>query len=62
MAGHTLDDQLREVRREIIMRRKVYPRMQIDPEVAARQIALMESVADTLQALIAETCEPELPF
>ena len=51
----SLATQLAEVEREIMLRRRVYPRFiksgQLSPAAADRQISIMEAVADTLRRL-----------
>lgn len=54
MAEFTIDEQIEEVKREIAMRERVYPRWIQDGKMkqaaADRQIAAMKSVLETLQA------------
>ena len=51
----TLDDELVELTRELLLRRKVYPRWVANGQVtqarADRQIAVMESALNRLMAL-----------
>jgi hypothetical protein len=58
----TLEAQLREVEREITLRRRVYPRWVADGRLtqaaADRQIAVMEAVAGTLQAVVEKRSVP----
>ena len=60
-----LADQLAEVRREIGMRRKAYPRWvslgRMKQEQADRSLAVMEAVRDTLAALVAEQVAKDMP-
>lgn len=60
-----LADQLAEVRREIGMRRKAYPRWvslgRMKQEQADRGIAAMEAVRDTLAGLVAEQVARDVP-
>ena len=50
--GVTIDDMLAEVKRELKQRAKVYPRLiaggQISAHRAARQVVVMEAIADKL--------------
>ena len=50
-----LDDQIAEVKRELGMRRHVYPRFvdqkRMTPQQAAQRIALLEAVQDSLERL-----------
>lgn len=61
----SLDRQAAAVRREIGMRRHLYPRWVESGKLTQQQaddgIAAMESVLQTLQRLIAEECEREQP-
>ncbi len=58
MTTHTIDEQIAAVKRELSMRRRVYPRWvaqhKMTREDAAKQIALMESVLATLEAVKAQ--------
>jgi len=60
-----LSDQLAEVRREIGMRRKAYPRWvslgRMKQEQADRGIAAMEAVRDTLAGLVAQQTAKDTP-
>jgi len=60
-----LADQLAEVRREIGMRRKAYPRWvslgRMKQEQADRSLAVMEAVRDTLAGLVAEQVAKDTP-
>lgn len=60
-----LADQLAEVRREIGMRRKAYPRWvslgRMTQQQADRSLALMEAVRDTLAGLVAEQVAKDTP-
>ena len=60
---HTIDEQIREVRREIGMRHHVYPRFVESKRITQAQsderIALLEAVCDTLERLRSEQ-RPEL--
>lgn len=60
-----LSDQLAEVRREIGMRRKAYPRWislgRMTQQQADRGIAAMEAVRDTLAGLLAEQVARDVP-
>ncbi len=59
----TLDDQIRCVKREIAMRRVVYPKWitqgKIDQAKADREIEVMEAVLKTLEVLASETLDLE---
>ena len=54
----TLTEQLAEVRREIALRKNVYPKWvaagRLKPAAAARQIEAMQAVHDTLARLMTE--------
>lgn len=51
----TIDDQIKEVAREIAMRRNVYPKFvasgRLKQEASDRQIACMEAVIETLKTV-----------
>lgn len=51
----SLSDQLQSVRREVAMRKRVYPRWiasgKMTPELAAREIAAMQAVEHTIAEL-----------
>jgi hypothetical protein len=59
---YTLVELIRCVRREIAVRKKVYPKWEksgrMKPEVAAYEISCMQAVHDTLSALHAMEAEP----
>ena len=52
----TLEEQIKEVEREIALRKSVYPRWiekgKLKPDKAARQIETMEAVARSLYVLL----------
>jgi hypothetical protein len=52
----SLEDQIKCVRRELALRRTVYPGLirsgRLHPEAAQQQIACMQAVLDTLTALV----------
>ena len=54
----SIADEIVEVRRELVMRRKVYPRRvaqgDITPQRAARQIAVLEPVLERLKQVAAQ--------
>ena len=56
------DAQIKEVEREIALRRRVYPRWvesgRLTEAAAARQIAVMEAVARSLRDLASEGSQP----
>lgn len=60
--SYTLEQQISEVAREIALRRNVYKgfvaRGKLTQERADRQIALMEAVRATLEALRSEQSRP----
>lgn len=69
MTGITIERQIACVRREIGMRKKVYPRWQasgrMTAEESTRQIETMEAVLATLERVKAEAeskTAPELPL
>jgi hypothetical protein len=55
----TLDDQIRCVEREIVMRKAVYPRRVVDgkmsQEKARHELAAMQAVLETLRGVKART-------
>jgi hypothetical protein len=54
----TLDEQIREAQRELMMRRKVYPRQvkagKLSSPEASHQIQVMQAIVQTLMRLDAE--------
>lgn len=56
MAGVSLDDQLKEARREVALRRHFYPQWvrggRLTQDAADKQLAAMEAIRDTLVDLV----------
>jgi hypothetical protein len=58
MSAISLDDQVKEVKREIAMRKRVYPRWvaqgKMDKALADKKLAIMEAALATLEDLQAK--------